>query len=150
ETYVVVDLDDTAVFGEVAHHVVGHIARGVADGAAGGVRGDDGGFADSDGVVEGFVGDVRDVHEDAEAVHFADYFLAEVGKAVVGGLVGGGVGPLVVVHVGEGHVADAESGEGAEDGEIVAHHVAAFDADEAGDFVLLFGFADVGDGGGED
>src|SRR5712664_2102403 len=121
------------MFGEVADHVVGHVARRDAKGAAGGVGGKDGGFAGGDGVGEGFVGDVGDVDEDAEAVHFADYVFAEVGEAVVGGLVGGGVGPLVVVHVGESHVAATESGEGAENGEVVAHHVSAFDAHEDGD-----------------
>src|SRR5260221_10678731 len=96
----VVDLDYAAVFGEVADHVVGHVARCDAEGAAGGVGGEDGGFASFEGVVEGFVGDVGDVDDDAEAIHFADYVFAEIGEAVVGGLVGGGVGPLVVVHVG--------------------------------------------------
>ena len=54
------------------------------------------------------------------------------------------------LHVGEGHVANAESGEGTQDGEIVAHHVSTFDAHERGDFVLFFGFANVIGGGGEE
>ncbi len=92
----IVDLDDAA-FGGERDHVVGHIARGIADGAAGGVRGDQRGFADFEGVVESFVGDVRDVHQDAKAIHFEDDLLAEIGEAVVCGLIGGGIGPLGVV-----------------------------------------------------
>jgi hypothetical protein len=40
------------------------------------------------------------VHDDAEAIHFTDHILAEIGEAVMGGFVRRGVGPLVVVHVG--------------------------------------------------
>ena len=79
EADVIVDLDYAAVFGEVADHVVGHVAGGDAEGAAGGVGGEDGGFAGFEDVVEGFVGDVGDVYDDAEAIHFADDVFAEVG-----------------------------------------------------------------------
>jgi len=147
---VVIDLDDATVFGEITEHVVGHVAGGAAESAARGVGGEDGGGGSGENVVEGFVGNVGDVHDDAETVHFADDILAEGGEAVVFGLGGGGIGPLVVLHVGEGHVTDAESGEGAEDGEIVAHHVATFDTDEGGDFVLGAGGTDFGGGSGED
>ena len=96
EADVVIDLDDAAVFGEVADHVVGHVARGVAEGAAGGVRGDDGSFADGENIVKRFVGDVGDVDDHAETIHFADDVFAEIGEAVVFGLGGGGIGPFVI------------------------------------------------------
>ena len=73
----IVDLDHAAFGGERFDHVVGHVARRVAEGAAGGVRGDHGRFADGQHVGESFVGDVRDVDHHAQAVHFADDFLAE-------------------------------------------------------------------------
>ncbi len=52
--------------------------------------------------------------------------------------------------MGEGHVADAEAGEFAQVGEVVADHVAAFDAYECGDFSFFVGLADFCGGGGED
>ena len=70
------------------------------------------GFADGENIVKSFVGNVGDIDDDAEAIHFADDILAEIGEAVVCGLVGGGIGPIVIFHVREGHVANAESGEG--------------------------------------
>ncbi len=64
---------------------------------------------------------------------------AEVGEAVVVGDVGvvdvaGGVGPVVGVGPGEGHVADAETMVDAEKSERVFDGVAAFDAEEDGEF----------------
>ena len=150
EADVVIDLDDAIVFGEIAEHVIGHVARGAAERAAGGVGSENRGFGGGKNVVEGFVADVRDVHDDAKAVHFADDVLAEIGEAVVLGLVGGGIGPIGVAHVRERHVTNTESGEGAEDSEIVGDHVAAFDTDEGGDFVLGVGCADFVGSGGED
>jgi len=147
---VVINLDDAAVFGEVADHVIGHVAGGAAEGAAGGMGSEDRSFRSGENVVKSFVADVRDVHDDAEAIHFADDILAEIGEAVVLGLVRGGIGPIGVAGVGEGHVANTEGGEGTKDGEIIAHHVAAFNADEGGDFVLGVGGADLVGGGGED
>ena len=93
-----------------------------------------------EGVPEGLVGDVGDVDHHAEAVHLADDVVAEGGEAVVvgdGGVVevAGGVGPVVGVGPGEGHVADAEAVVEAEEAEGVLDGVAAFDADEDGEAV---------------
>jgi hypothetical protein len=105
EAGVEVDVDDaafgvgTAGVGYGAEHVVGHVARGVAEGAGVGVRGDDGGAGDDEGAVEGAVGDVGDVDHHAEAVHLVDDVFAELGEALFGvgdGLVvdvAGAVGP---------------------------------------------------------
>ncbi len=60
------------------------------------------------------------------------------------------VGPVVGVEVGEGHVADAEGVVVAEEAEGVFDGVAAFDAHEGGDLVLVVGADDVVGGGGED
>ncbi len=147
---VVVNLDNATVFCESAHHVVGHVAGSLGDGARGGVRSDNGSFGGGDDVGEGFVGDVRDIDHDAEAIHFEDDLLAEVGEAVMRGGVGGRVSPVGIFHVGEGHVANTESGVGAEDGEVVIDHVAAFDTHERSDLALFFGGADFFGGGGKD
>src|SRR6266478_3081737 len=102
EGVVEVYLDDAAVFGDGAEHVVGHVAGMIGEGASGGVRGDDGRFGDSDRVIERLVGDVRDIDQHAEAIHLEDDLLAAIGQAVVVLNfriidVAGRVGPLVGV-----------------------------------------------------
>ena len=112
--------------------------------------GDDRGAGDVEDGVHGVGGDVGDVDEHAEAVHFEDDFAAEGGEAVGGfWLVGGGVGPGEAVGVSEGHVADAELVVSAEESEGVLDGMAAFDADEAGDFVGFAGGEDFVGGAGE-
>src|SRR5207245_2299603 len=96
-----------------------------------------------------FVGDMGDVHEDTLAIHLADDFLAEIGEAVVNGLVGGGIGPLVVIEVRERDVADAEIAEHAQDTDVVADHVTALDADQDGDLTLGVRAANVVGGAAE-
>jgi len=124
------------------------------DGAGGGVRGDDGGGGGFEGVVKSFVGGVGDVDHHAEAVHLADDVFAEGGEAVVVvdfGVVDValGVGPVVGVEVGEGHVADAEGVVIAEEAEGVFDGVPAFDAHEGGDAAVDVGVDDLLGGGGE-
>ena len=150
-----VDLEGAAVGGEGADHVVGEVAGVVGDGAGGGMGGDDGGGGGLDNVEEGLVGGVGDVDHHAEAVHFADDVFAEGGEAVVVGDFGVvdvalGVGPVVGVEVGEGHVADAEGVILAEEAEGVFDGVAALDAHEGGDLALGAGAEDVVGGGSED
>ncbi len=140
--------------GERLDHIVGHVAGVVGDGGAG-VRGDDGGGGCFERVPEGLVGGVGDIDHHAEAVHLADDIFAEGSEAVVVcdlGIVevALGVGPVVGVEVGEGHVADAEGVVVAEEAEGVLDGVAAFDAHEGGDLVLVVGADDVVGGGGED
>src|SRR5208337_27719 len=65
EADVVIDLDDAAVLGEIANHVIGHVAGSVAEGTAGRVGGEDGSFGSGENVVESFIADVGDVHDDA-------------------------------------------------------------------------------------
>src|SRR5262245_26185711 len=60
----------------------------------------------------------------------------------MGGLVGGGVSPFVIVEMRKRHVADAEVAEDTHDSNVVADHVAAFDAHERGNFALFAGTAD--------
>ena len=143
-------LDDAAVLGDGAQHVVGHVARMIGEGARGRVRGDQRRFADGDGIVERLVGDVRDVDQHAQAVHLEDDLLAAVGEAVVVldfGIVDVArrVGPFVGVRPAQGHVAHAEAVEIAEQANVVFDGVAAFNAEQCGKFVFAVGALDVGD-----
>ena len=113
------------------------------------MRGEDRRARGDDGAVEGFVGDVRDVDHHAEAIHLVDDVFAEVGEAILGVLdvgivdVAGGVGPVVGVGPGEGHVADAEAVVVAQEAERIFDGVAAFDAHERGELVFAMGALDV-------
>ena len=103
------------------------------------MRGDDGGACGFDDVPEGFVGDVGDVDHHAEAIHLLHDLFAEGRESVVVVdsfvfEVAGGVGPVVGVGPGEGHVTDAEAVVVAEEAEGVFDGVAAFDAHEDGEF----------------
>ena len=125
------------------------------EGAAAGMRGDDGCGGGLEYIPEGLVGCVGYVDHHAETVHFVDDVPAEGGEAVVMSdfwivNVALGVGPVVGVEVGQGHVADAEIVVVAEKAKGVFDGVAAFDAHEGGDFVLVVGPNDVVGGGGED
>jgi hypothetical protein len=150
EANMIVDLNDAAIFCECAHHVVGHVTGSFGEGARGRVGSDNGSLGSGDDVVEGLVGNVRDIDHDAETVHFEDHLLAKIGEAVVSGSIGGRISPIGVAHVGEGHVANAECRVGAEDGEVIVQHMATFDTYQHCDFVLFLGSPDLSNGDGED
>src|SRR5205823_9109650 len=134
---------------QILHHLIGHVAGSVTKGAAGGMRSNHGGFADFERIVESLVADVGNVHNDAEAVHFAHDVFAKIREAVVNALVGGGIRPLVVAAVRQGHVAHAEAGKFAQRVEVGVDHVPAFDAHQSGDLALFVSGADFGGGGGQ-
>ena len=113
------------------------------------MRGNQGGLADREGVVEGFVGNVRDIDHHSLPVHLANNFFAIVGETVVSGLVGGGIGPFVVVEVGEGHVANAEIAVDTDHADVVAQHVAAFDAHQDSNLSLFMRASNVIGSAGE-
>ena len=150
KAYVIIDLHDPAVFGQGANHVVGHIARHVAQRAAGGVRSDHRSTGDGQRVIKSLVGHVGDIHHHAQAVHFANHVFAEGCQPIVRRLIGGRVGPLVVYAMGQGHVAHAQRSEGAQHAQVAGDHVTAFHAHERGNFALRFSAVNVGDGGGQD
>jgi len=56
-------------------------------------------FADFQSVVKRFVTDMRDVHDNPEAVHFTHHIFAEIREAVVHRLVGRRIGPFIVAAV---------------------------------------------------
>ena len=69
-----IDHDDAVVFGERLNHVVRHIAFKSGRKVAGRrMRGNDGSGRDLYNIEKGFVGDVTDIHHDAQSVHFADH-----------------------------------------------------------------------------
>jgi hypothetical protein len=72
--------------------------------------------------------------------------LPNAGEAVMDGIVGRRIGPVVVLRVGEGHVAGAERMELAKRGGRVADLVAAFDPDQRRDPPGFLDAADVGGG----
>ncbi len=97
---------------------------------------------------EGLVADVGDVDHHAEAVHFGDDLFAECGEAVVVGdgevvEIAGGVGPVVAVGPGEGHITRAEAVVFVELFQGVLDGMAALDADEDGEFLCGVGGEDV-------
>jgi hypothetical protein len=58
EPHMVIDLDDAAIFRQVADHVVGHVARSTAQSPAGRVRSEDGSFACGENIAKSLVADV--------------------------------------------------------------------------------------------
>ena len=100
-------------------------------------------------VAHGVVADVAQVDEHAEAVHLVDDGAAEIGEAVIFRIVGGAVGPFVVLEVGEGHVARAELVELPQRGEAAADLVPALDPDQRSDFAGLVDAHDVVRGAGQ-
>ena len=78
------------------------------------MRRNHGSTADGYCVVKRFIGDVGDVHHHAQAVHFQDHLLAEIGQAIVMfdfgvGDIAGGIRPFVSVGPSECHVAHTET-----------------------------------------
>ncbi len=142
----IVDHHDAAVLRERTQHVVAHVARVMRNLPAGGVRRDDRRPAHLDGVVEGLVGDVRDVDHEPQAIQLAHDVLAERREAVVLGLVGRGIGPRVVLEVREREVPHAAPGIITQLLQAVVDHVAAFHPHQRGDLVVGRGAPDVGRG----
>src|SRR6266850_1504393 len=145
----IVDLNDSALGSQRLDHVVGHIARVIRNGARGRMGCDERHLADFQRIVKRLVGNVRNVHEHSLAVHFADYFFAEIRQSVMRRLVRGGVRPLVIVEMRERHVAHAQARVIADHVNVVADHVAAFHAHEDGNLALRAGAADLLRGGGQ-
>ena len=94
--------------------------------------------------------DVGEVHQHPQAVHLAHHLLAEGAEAAVLRLVGGGVGPVGVAAVGEGHVADAQVVVGAQGAQAVLEGAAVLHAEERGDLARPVRGLDVLGPGGED
>ena len=115
---------------------------------------EDGGARGLEHVVDGLVGDVRDVHHHPDAVHLPDDGAAEIAEPVVETIglgveagreeVARGVGPAVGVRVGEGHVAHAQAVEAAEGAQRVLDRVAPLDAHEDRDLALPLRATDLG------
>ncbi len=138
-----VDHDDAVFFLDAFEHIIWHVAGMIGDAHGRGMGEDDGGGGDIERVVHGFGGDVREIDEHADFVHFADDIFAKRREAVGFFLVGARVGPIERVGVGECHVAGTEVVELLEHHEGFLDAVAAFDANEAGDFSFAVDSFDV-------
>jgi len=92
-----------------------------------------GSAADDERAIERLVGNVRDIHHHAQAIHLVNNILAEVAEPVFGvgncGVVdiAGRIGPTVGVRPGKGHVTHAEAVVIAQQAKAVLNGVAAFD-----------------------
>ena len=128
-----IDPDHAAVLRQRPQHVVGHVAGHSERARQEECVAITGFVVTVERVVEGLVGDVRDIHDHAEAVHLPHHLLAEFGEAVVRGLVGGGVGPVVVAEMGQRHRADAQALVHPQHREIVVDLVPAFERQDGGD-----------------
>ena len=104
--------------------------------AAGGMGSDHRFRAHRDGVIERLVGNMRNIDNHADGIHFANYLLAEIGEAIVHRRAGGRVGPVVIAKVRERHREDAHAPVHAQYGQVVVDLMAAFDGEYSGDFFL--------------
>ena len=127
------DHADAAVGGQPGQHVVGYVARAVADGPGGAVREDDRGRGHLQRVAHGARGHVRQVDQHAEPLHLAHHVPAEIGQPAGLRDVGGRVGPADVVVVGQRHVPDAEGVQHPQHAEGPGDGVAAFGAEQRRD-----------------
>jgi len=84
---------------------------------------------------------VRNVHDDSEAVHFADYVFSEIRQAIVHCFVRRRIGPFVVAAVRERHVSNSQRGVAAQHREARIDHVPALDSHQRGNLASLAGFA---------
>ena len=136
-------MHDTAIVADQPEHVVGDVARvrveririrvGENDRRASGVQR----IAHRVGT---HVGQIR---EHSQPVHFADQLPSQAGQTLVFGPVGGRVGPVDVVPVGQRQVPGTEFVEDAQRRRRILDHVAAFDAHQAGDLSRALDALDV-------
>ena len=81
-------------------------------------------LAHGQGVVKSVVGNMRDIHHHAELVHARDGLAAQGRKPFPLRLVAGGIAQLVILGVGQRHVADAQAIEDVEHAQIAFNLVA--------------------------
>ena len=128
------DHADPAVVGQPGQYVVGNVARMVADGAGRGVAEDHRSGADVERVSHGASAATWERSTSMPSRFISvDDLAAEGGQPAVGRIVGGRVGPVGVLVVGEGEVADAEPVERAQHAEGVVDAVTALGPEQAAD-----------------
>src|SRR5581483_9234169 len=110
---------------------------------AGGVRGNQRGAAHGKRIVKSLVGNMRDVDQHPNPIHLAHNVFAVICQTVVDRLVGGGIRPLVVIEVRESHVADTQVAVDADHADVIAEHVAAFDAHQDCNLALVVNAAHI-------
>ena len=144
-----IDHDHAAIGREEAQDFVGDVARMVAQRAGIRVGKDDRRAGRGDRLAHHVGRDVAQVEQHAEAIHFADDREAKRGQSVVNRIVGRAVGPIVILEMGQRHIARAKRVKAAQRGEIIADVVATLHPDQRGDASGAVDTADIIGGGGE-
>ena len=117
-------------------NVVRHIAQVMAERAGRGMGENHRGLGNLQRRPHRFIGDVRQVHQHAQPIHLAHHLLAKRRQAMMHGRVGGGIGPVVVLHVGQRHVARAQGVGPAQNPQRIPDGMTAFHADQRRDLPL--------------
>ena len=113
--------------------VVGDVPRHVAEGPRVGVREQDRGLGDRHRSTHRVLRGVRQVDERRASVQLTNHLFTEARQPAVGSFARGGIRPVGIVVVREGHVARAERGEDPQRSERVPDRVAALDAEHRRD-----------------
>ena len=121
----------------------------VADGADIRVAGDDGLRRRFQHVPGGLIGGVRDVGDDAQAVHLAHGLPSQAGQPAARVVLPGAVAERGATHPGEGEHAQAEAIEEAQRGKVLPERLRSLEGEERGDAALGGDALDVGEGQGE-
>ena len=131
-------------FGRELQHVVGHVARHVADRLGRRVREDDRRLAHADRVLHRVGRHVAEIDEHPEPVHLAHDLLAEFRQPAERRLVGRRIRPRHVQAVRQRHVPGAERAHHAQRRQRALDRVAAFHPDHRSDAAVLEGALDLG------
>ncbi len=106
-------------------------------------------LGDAQRVLHRRLADMREIDQHADPVQFAHHRLAERGQAVMLGIVGGAVGPVDRLRMGQRQIAGAEQFIGAQHREARVDLAAALDPHHRRDLARFVDAADIGGGGGE-
>jgi hypothetical protein len=107
------------------------------------VRKDHRSRCDPQGILHGFIGDVRQVDQHPQPIHFPYDFFAERSQAAVLGIVGRGVGPSESVRVRQRHVSRTHRMQATQVFDRIFDTVASFDTDQRCDFARFLDANDI-------
>jgi hypothetical protein len=113
------------------------------------VGSNDGFCADRQNVIKRFVGDVGDIHDHTDAIHFADYFLAEVSQAIVRRFASGGIRPIVAAKMRKRHRQYAHPPIHPEHCQVICDLMPALDSQNNSDLLLANNSLDIACAGRE-
>ena len=128
-----IDHDDPAVRLDPREHRVGNVARSPVDHAGARMAEHDGCLRDIERIEHRRLADMGEIDQHPQPLHLADHVLAEIGQAIMRGIVGRAVGPGVVLEVRQRHVARAEGVHLPQHAEAAVDRMAALHAEQRGD-----------------